>query len=202
MTIMKLFMKINYSKIYKYLKSSALISLAILTAFPFYSYAATDDFLDKFAANNIMFYNPDECEGGSSGGVVGGEAVISGSTAEEKVWSGLKSMGLTDEVTAGIMGNMAHEGNNFNPAQHEGSFKSQWGMPLNSNPDISYGIGLIQWSFGRRVNVYNYIKDKAPGLTKYLDTPMTYSYANGSAYGVNGDKFIQLANNESEVNQL
>ena len=195
-------MKINYSKIYKCLKSSTLISLAILTAFPFHTYAATDDFLDKFAANNIMFYNPDECEGGSSGGVVGGEAVISGSTAEEKVWSGLKSMGLTDEVTAGIMGNMAHEGNNFNPAQHEGSFKSQWGMALNSNPDISYGIGLIQWSFGRRVNVYNYIKDKAPGLTKYLDTPMTYSYANGSAYGVNGDKFIQLANNESEVNAL
>ena len=59
MTIMRLFMKINYYKIYKYLKSSTLISLAILTAFPFHTYAATDDFIDKFAANNIMFYNPD-----------------------------------------------------------------------------------------------------------------------------------------------
>lgn len=25
------------------------------------TFAATDDFIDKFAANNIMFYNPDEC---------------------------------------------------------------------------------------------------------------------------------------------
>lgn len=25
-------------------------------------YAATDDFIDKFAANNIMFYNPEECK--------------------------------------------------------------------------------------------------------------------------------------------
>ena len=25
------------------------------------AYAAIDDFLDKFAANNIMFYDPDDC---------------------------------------------------------------------------------------------------------------------------------------------
>ena len=25
------------------------------------TFAAVEDFLDKFAANNIMFYNPDEC---------------------------------------------------------------------------------------------------------------------------------------------
>ena len=27
------------------------------------TFAAVEDFLDKFAANNIMFYNPDECNG-------------------------------------------------------------------------------------------------------------------------------------------
>ncbi len=186
------------------LKQILLISCALIIATPVSSFAAVDDFIDRFAANNIMFYNPDECNGSSSGGaVVGGEAVISGSTADEKVWSGLKSMGLTDEVAAGIMGNMAHESNNFNPAQHEGKFKSQWGsFALDSNEGTSYGIGLIQWSFGRRIKVYNYIKEKSPGLLKYLDTPTTYSLANGSAYGVNGDKFIELANNENEVNAL
>lgn len=195
----------NHNLFFSRLSKILLAGMFIFAAsVPPSAYAAVDDFIDKFSANDIMFYDPDECEGGSSGGTVtGGEAVVSGSTAEEKVWSGLKSMGLTDEVTAGIMGNMAHEGNFFNPAQHEGSFQSQWGhFALDSNSTTSYGIGLIQWSFGRRVNVYNYIKGKSSGLIKYLDNPYDYSYANGSAYGMNGDGFIKKANNETEVNAL
>ena len=157
---------------------------------------------DKYYSNGIRYYRPD-CEGSSSY-VVGGEAVISGVTAEEKVWSGLKSMGLTDEVTAGIMGNMAHEGNNFNPAQHEGSFLEEYGgsFDLGGNEETSYGLGLIQWSFGRRIKIYNYVKDKSPGLVKYFDNPTKYSMANGSVYGVDGDKFIELADSEAEANAL
>ena len=139
----------NHNLFFSRLSKILLAGMFIFAAsVPPSAYAAVDDFIDKFSANDIMFYDPDECEGGSSGGTVtGGEAVVSGSTAEEKVWSGLKSMGLTDEVTAGIMGNMAHEGNFFNPAQHEGSFQSQWGhFALDSNSTTSYGIGLIQWS--------------------------------------------------------
>lgn len=187
------------------IKRVVIILLAVILCTPIApASAAVDDFIDKFAANNIMFYHPEECDESAYGGaVVGGEAVISGTTAAEKVWSGLKSMGITDEVAAGIMGNMAHESNTFNPAQHEGSFYSQWGsFDLGANADVSYGLGLIQWSWGRRVNVYNYIKERAPGLLKYLDNPHEYSYANGSQYGMNGDKFIAKAANEEEVNAL
>ena len=99
-----------------------MVALAIIITFPLdTTYAAVENFIDKFAANNIMFYDPDACEGDGGGGIVGGEAVVSGSTAAEKVWSGLKSMGLSDYAVAGIMGNMMHESNSFNPAQHEGS---------------------------------------------------------------------------------
>ena len=197
-------MKTKHVNLRKILRSLILLAVAVVVAMPSPAFAVVDDFIDKFAANNIMFYNPDECEGGSGGAVVGGQAVISGSTAEEKVWSGLKSMGLTDEVVAGIMGNMIHESNYLNPAQHEGSFLNKYkgSFKLDSEPDIAYGLGLIQWSFGRRLNIYNYVKEKSPGLIKYFEDPMTYSYANGSVYGMNGDKFIKTANNENEVNAL
>lgn len=191
-------------RIKKIIKSALLVALAIIITFPLdTTYAAVENFIDKFAANNIMFYDPDACEGDGGGGIVGGEAVVSGSTAAEKVWSGLKSMGLSDYAVAGIMGNMMHESNSFNPAQHEGSFMSSWGnFDLGGNTETSYGLGLIQWSFGRRVNVYNYIKEKSPGLLKYLDDPHTYSYANGSPYGCDGDCFISKAANDNEANAL
>ena len=198
-------MKYSTSKHLARAKRILLFLLATILCLPSSAvFASTEDFIDKFAANNIMFYNPDECEEGSSGGaVVGGEAVISGTTAAEKVWSGLKSMNISDEIVAGIMGNMQHESNSFNPAQHEGSFYSQWGsFDLGGNEGTSYGLGLIQWSFGRRVKMYNYVKDHAPGLIKYFDNPKEYSYANGSPYGMNGDGFIKKANNEEEVNAL
>jgi hypothetical protein len=85
---------------------------------------------------------------------VTGRAVISGNTAAEKIWSGLLSLGFTKEQAAGIMGNMQHESNNFNPVQHEGSqYQKYWPMNLDGNPEIAYGLGLIQWSFGRRINM-------------------------------------------------
>ncbi len=183
-----------------------LIAVALVISVPTQTiYAITDELLDKYAANNIMFYDPEDCENNGSGGaIVGGEAVVSGSTAAEKIWSGLKSMGLSDEITAGIMGNMRHEGN-MNPAQHEGSqYASYWPMDLGSeaNVEIAYGLGLIQWSFGRRISLYNYVKEKSPGLTKYLDNPDTYSKENGSIYGCDGDCFIGKAESENEANAL
>ena len=151
---------------------------------------------DRYFSQGIRFYNSDDCSK-SGGVVVGGEAVISGTTAEEKVWSGLKSMGLTDEVTAGIMGNMAHEGNYFNPVQYEGSWYDVWegsGFDWENDPAGGHGVGLTQWSGGRRVGIMKYLKERNSGLyEKYMLHPKTYSYANGNAYGVNGDKFIQLA---------
>lgn len=166
-------------------------------------FAAVNMDMDRYYAQGIRYYKPNSCSGGS-GSAVGGEAVISGSTAEEKVWSGLKSLGLTDEVTAGIMGNMSHESNHFNPVQHEGSWLNnhKGDFDLSGNEGLAYGLGLIQWSFGRRIGMYNYVKDHNASLVKYFDDPMKYSYANGSAFGVIGDKFIQLADKEADADAL
>ena len=162
--------------------------------------------MDYFSHNNIKFYNPEECSGKSGGGsTVGGEAVISGSTAEEKVWSGLKSLGITDEVAAGIMGNMIHEGNALNPAQYEGSYYDEWesGFDWETDSASGHGVGLIQWSGGRRVNIMKYIKEHNSNVyEKYMLHPKKYSYANGNVYGVNGDKFIELADSEAEADAL
>ena len=153
--------------------------------------------LDYYNKNGIYYYNPSgDCE---SGGNTTGRATINGSTAAEKVWSGLTSLGFTDEQAAGIMGNMQHESRAFNPAQHEGSqYKKYWPMDLGSNNDKAYGLGLIQWSFGRRTNMYNYIKEQAPDLLKFFNNPQTYSMKNGNIYGMDGDGFIAVAGAEGD----
>ena len=135
--------------------------------------------LDYYNKNGIYYYNPSgDCE---TGGNTTGRATINGSTAAEKDWSGLTSLGFTDEQAAGIMGNMQHESVSFNPAQHEGSqYKKYWPMDLGSNNDKAYGLGLIQWSFGRRTNMYNYVKEQAPDLLKFFNNPETYSMKNGN----------------------
>ena len=152
--------------------------------------------LDYYNKNGIYYYNPSgDCDS-SSGNA--GRAVIQGSTAAEKVWSGLTSLGFTDEQAAGIMGNMQHESVSFNPAQHEGSqYKKYWPMDLGANADRAYGLGLIQWSFGRRINMYNYVKEQAPDYLKYFNTPESYSMYNGNIYGMNGDRFIEAAGSEA-----
>ena len=155
------------------------------------------DTLDYYNKNGIYYYNPSgDCE---SGGNTTGRATINGSTAAEKVWSGLTSLGFTDEQAAGIMGNMQHESRAFNPAQHEGSqYKKYWPMDLGSNNDKAYGLGLIQWSFGRRTNMYNYVKEQAPDLLKFFNNPQTYSMKNGNIYGMDGDGFIAVAGAEGD----
>ena len=168
--------------------------------------ALTESQLEDFAANNIMFYDPGDEEDSTGGCIskiddsgngtlawdddsivaVNGalavasseRAVVTGTTIEEKIWSGLKSLGLTDAVTAGIMGNMVRE-SGLNPARHETSKRNKYwgnGFDLAGNGNISYGLGLIQWSYGRRIKLYNYVKENAPGLEKkFFDHPETYS---------------------------
>lgn len=191
-------------KLYRLFVLALSLVASIAPAVEVYAAKAFDD---RYYTEGIRYYRPDDCSGGTSGVVVSGEAVISGTTADEKVWSGLKSLGLTDEVTAGIMGNMSHESNQFNPVQHEGSWLMNYGkagkdFDLSSNEGKAYGLGLIQWSFGRRVRMYNYVKDHNASLLKYFDQPMKYSHANGTVFGVNGNKFIQLADSESDVDAL
>lgn len=65
-------------------------------------------------------------------------------TTEEVVWDYLKSAGYSDIQVAGIIGNLYQE-SGLNPARIE------------SNGE---GIGLVQWSFGRKQSLINYASSK------------------------------------------
>ena len=116
-----------------------------------------------------------------------GPVELLGTTAEEKIWSGLLSAGFTKEQAAGIMGNMEGE-SGYNPARHENlEYENYWNNgAFDLSQDISrpYGLGLIQWSYDRRVSLYAYIKQKAPDLLQYFEDPDTYGYY------VFGDDFL------------
>ena len=163
-------------------------------------FAVVEDYIDVFSATGTIFFDPEGCAdsgGGGSTSTAGGEAVVSGSTAEEKIWSGLISMNVTEEVAAGIMGNMFGE-SGFSPARYENKFRSTWesGYDWENDPSESRGVGLIQWSFGRRVNLFKYLREKNSSLVdKYLKKPGTYG-------GLGGDEFIQKADSPEEANAL
>lgn len=150
------------------------------------TYALSEETLDRYAASNILFYDPDggtsTCSGGS---YVDGPIPLMGTTPEEKIWSGLTTF-LTPEQAAGVMGNMQSE-SGFNPAQHEiGMMKKYWkpGFALNENTNISYGLGLVQWSFGRRAGMYNFVYGSNSSLVEYFNNPEKYSpdYWSGSDF--------------------
>ena len=65
-------------------------------------------------------------------------------TTEEVVWDYLKAAGYSDIQVAGIIGNLYQE-SGLNPARIE------------SNGE---GIGLVQWSFGRKQSLINYASSK------------------------------------------
>lgn len=65
-------------------------------------------------------------------------------TTEEVVWDYLKAAGYSDIQVAGIIGNLYQE-SGLNPARVE------------SNGE---GIGLVQWSFGRKQSLINYASSK------------------------------------------
>lgn len=146
--------------------------------------------MDKtlYSQNNILFYdaddNNDKC-GGGNGSVVGG-------TVGEKIWSGLTGIvGLTEEQAAGVLGNMMSE-SGLNPAKHEISAVNSYqpGFDLEHNTSNAYGLGLIQWSFGRRTQMYAYVKSKNASLLKYLEDYAKYST------NLDGEGFLKAAGNE------
>lgn len=87
---------------------------------------------------------------------------------EEIIWDYLRSHGFTEIQTAGIIGNMYAECG-LDPAKIErGS---------------GIGIGLLQWSFGRRTNFENYAGNNWKNLNVQLDYFMReYNGAYGSAW--------------------
>ena len=140
-----------------------------------------------YSQNNILFYDAD-----SSDNCGGGNGTVSGGTMGEKIWTGLKGIvGLTDEQAAGVMGNMMSEAG-FNPAKHEISAVNSYqpGFDLEHNTSVAYGLGLIQWSFGRRTQMYAYVKSKNASLTEYLEDYAKYST------NLDGEGFIKAAGSD------
>lgn len=68
-----------------------------------------------------------------------------GDTIQERVWFALKDFGLSDEKAAGAMGNIDVESGGFS---------------LSAVESNGVGIGLIQWSFGRRTQLESYATSK------------------------------------------
>lgn len=169
--------------------------------------ALSEPTLNMYSQNNILFYDP---TGNSRNGCFVGNGAVSvtGSTADEMMWSGLTSVGFTDVQAAAVLGNIASEGIG-NPAQHEGALYNQYWSTgaapdnvdghfnLAGNEDISYGLGLVQWSFGRRIGLYNYIGSQAPELLQYFNDPVQYSMKDGNIYALGGDGFIERAGIEA-----
>ena len=170
-----------------FVKSIIFLLSALIISTPLY--ALTEAQLDMFAANDILFFDPDGND--SDNNCYSGSVSVSGSEIKEKIWNGLVSVGFTKEQTAGIMGNMAHE-SGFSPARHETLFYNRrvngWEFDIwtrNEWPaQPSYGIGLIQWSFMRRARVLEAIKSHDPSLLPYIDD-------NWQEYGkLGGDAFF------------
>lgn len=69
-------------------------------------------------------------------------------TIQQKVWFALKALNYTDEQVAGAMGNIDYESAGFSTLAVEGNGE---------------GIGLCQWSFGRKAQLISYASSK--GLT-------------------------------------
>ncbi len=173
-------------------RSTFLYSLFLIFFASFLSFspalAAIDSgTLNIYSQNNILFYDPTSADCWYSGSIN-----VYGDTIEEKIWTGLTSF-MTPEQAAGVMGNMAHEGS-FNPAMHEIGQKNKYqpGFDIGANSSIAYGLGLIQWSFGRRINLVNYVKSTDASLMSYLENYNTYS----PNYSYDGAKFLELAGDD------
>ena len=96
---------------------------------------------------------------------------IYGSSIEEKIWFALKNLGYSDVAVWGAMGNISWESGGFKPEIVE---KGTGGKG---------GIGLIQWTGGRRTSLENYATHKGVEW-KDLDTQIEFLIAEITGEGL------------------
>ncbi len=145
---------------------------------------ALDEYTENFfAQNNIYFYEPCETTESSDSSIK-----ISGSSAEEKVWSGLTSF-LSEEQAAGVMGNLNHE-SGLNPIRRQGD---NTGFDIwSNNASNGWALGLAQWDGTRRPTMLNYVKGRDASLISLFDV---------SNYASSAEDFIAKAGHE-KANKL
>ena len=155
--------------------------------------ALDEETLYDYGLNQIYFWDPSGMENYCT---VGGDCYIAGDTWGERVWSALRHVGFTPEQTAGLIGNIVHEGGT--PTTQEYSYiearnagcKTAEGKPYTIHTDFAservhhgaciggpysagsevagIGIGPVQWTSHNRREGY-LAKMAELGLSKYFE---------------------------------
>ena len=163
--------------------------------------ALDDDLLDKYSANNIMFYDPDA----GNACTRRGSCKVYGDSDDERLWSALRNVGFSPEEAAAIMGNTKHEGgtpttqeyvynwardNNCNTAEGNPytiwTYNSEHHAACMGNHYSTYGagrevagigLGMVQWTSKGRSEGY---------LEKMRELGLLDKYFEGDAYKTYG----------------
>lgn len=125
-----------------------------------------------YSGNDITLYNPD--------GAVCDEvtSVLDAGSQQEKIWSWLRNKGMSEQGTAGIMGNMQVE-SGFNPFRLQVTTENF--ETLVSNSGYNKAFGLVQWDGGRRVEVLKYIAKSNESYKQYVS----------SKYGSSAESYLE-----------
>lgn len=136
------------------------------------------------ATNSIMeglgLKVSDNSSGSSDGTSVSNDSIesanLSGSGNAQKIWNYFKSKGLTNEGTAGLMGNMQQE-SGLNPINLQNSYEKKLGYTdqsytsavdngsYNNFVNDSAGYGLVQWTYhSLKQELLNYKKQTGKSI--------------------------------------
>ena len=148
--------------------------------------------LYDYALNQILFFDPSRANNYCTSG---GDCYIAGDTWDERMWSALRHVGFTPEQTAGLIGNIVHEGGTpttqeyaYIDARNAGCTTAE-GKPYDIHTDfatdrvhhgscissysagsevVGIGLGPVQWtSHGRREGYLEKMNEL--GLLKYFE---------------------------------
>lgn len=107
----------------------------------------------------------------------GGGSSVTGNSVAEKVWNFMIENGYSEIATAGLMGNIHQESGGFNPAIVE-------------NGGSGEGIGLCQWSYGRRTRLENFASERGKDWSD-VDIQLEYLLWELENDGFNGNRTYQ-----------
>jgi len=169
-------------------RTTLILAVAVLLLDPVYVQAQAVD-LKFFSKNDILFWNPNDC---NAGGSSGGTANLVGNENAEKIWNylvgndGNLSAGqrLSAEQAAGVMGNIYEETlPKFDPASEEGGGGG--------------GYGIVQWTGGRRDALEKAARDAGAKVSD-LGFQLTFMFqeSNGRQVTARDFKSKAIDNNE------